>query len=49
MDKNAAECAIRPFCTKRKSAQHFGSVEGTKMSAVYHSIVSTVRLENRSA
>ena len=49
MDNNAVEWSIRPFCTKRKTSLHFGSDEGAKMSAVYHSIVSTVRLKGRSA
>ena len=49
MDNNAAERSIRPFCTKRKTSLHFGSDEGAKMSAVYHSIVSTERQKNRSA
>lgn len=48
IDNNAAERSIRPFCAKRKTSLHFGSDAGAEMSAVYHSIVSTLRMQERS-
>ena len=40
--------AVRPFTTKRKNSLHFGSDEGAEIAAVYHSIISTVKLQGRS-
>lgn len=39
---------VRPFTTKRKNSLHFGSDEGAEIAAVYHSIISTVKLQGRS-
>ena len=44
IDNNLAERSVRPFTTKRKCSLHFGSDEGVEMSAVYHSIISTLKL-----
>ena len=49
ISNNLAERAIRPFTTKRKNSLHFGSDEETEIAAVYHSIISTVKLQSRSA
>ena len=49
IDNNAAERAVRPLTTQRNSMLHFGSDEGAKMAATYHSIISTVKLQGRSA
>lgn len=48
MDNNLAERSVRPFTTKRKCSLHFGSDEGVEMSAVYHSIISTLKLCGKS-
>ena len=44
ISNNLAERAVRPFTTKRKNSLHFGSDEGAEIAAVYHSIISTVKL-----
>lgn len=49
IDNNAAERAVRPLTTQRNGMLHFGSDEGAKMAATYHSIISTVKLQGRSA
>ncbi len=49
IDNNAAERAARPLTTQRNSMLHFGSDEGAKMAATYHSIISTVKMQGRSA
>ena len=49
IDNNAAERAVRPLTTQRNSMLHFGSDEGAKMAAAYHSIISTVKMQGRSA
>ena len=49
VSNNLAERAVRPFTTKRKNSLHFGSDEGAEIAAVYHSIISTVKLQGRSA
>lgn len=48
IDNNLAERTVRPFTTKRKCSLHFGSDEGVEMSAVYHSIISTLKLSGKS-
>ena len=48
ISNNLAERAVRPFTTKRKNLLHFGSDEGAEIAAVYHSIISTVKLQGRS-
>jgi transposase len=48
ISNNLAERAVRPFTTKRKNSLHFGSDEGAEIAAVYHSIISTVKLQGRS-
>lgn len=45
---NKAERAVHPFTTKRKNSLHFGSNEDAEIAAVYHSIISTVKLQGRS-
>lgn len=49
ISNNLAERAVRPFTTKRKNSLHFGSDEGAEIAAVYHSIISTVKLQGKSA
>ena len=49
IDNNATERAVRPLTTQRNGMLHFGSDEGAKMAATYHSIISTVKLQGRSA
>ncbi|MDC1768830.1 hypothetical protein [Bacteroides uniformis] len=44
-----AERAVRPFTTKRKNSLHFGSDGKAEIAAVYHSIISMVKLQGRSA
>ena len=46
---NLAKQAMHPFTTKWKNFLHFGSDEGAEIAAVYHSIISTVKLQGRSA
>ena len=48
ISNNLAERAVRPFTTHRKNSLHFGSDEGAEIAAVYHSIISTVKLQGRS-
>ncbi len=48
IDNNAAERAVHPLTTQRNSMLHFGSDDGAKMVATYHSIISTVKLQGRS-
>lgn len=49
IDNNLAERAIRPLTTQRNAMLHFGSNEGVEMAATYHSIISTVKMQGRSA
>lgn len=49
IDNNLAERAIRPLTTQRNSMLHFGSDEEAEMAATYHSIISTVKMQGRSA
>ena len=49
IDNNLAERAIHPLTTQRNTMLHFGSDEGTEMAATYHSIISTVKMQGRSA
>ena len=49
IDNNAAERAVRPLTTQRNSMLHFGIDDGAKMAATYHSIISTVKMQGRSA
>ena len=46
---NLAKQAMHPFTTKWKNFLHFGSDEGAEIAAVYHSIISTVKLQGKSA
>lgn len=48
ISSNLAERAVRPFTPKRKNSLHFGSDEGAEIAAVYHNIISTVKLQGRS-
>lgn len=41
--------AIPPLTTQRNAMLHFGSDEGVEMAATYHSIISTVKMQGRSA
>ena len=49
VDNNLAEHVIRPLTTQRNAMLHFGSDEGAEMAATYHSIISTVKMQGRSA
>lgn len=49
IDNNIAERTIRHLTTQRNSILHFGSDEGAEMAATYHSIISTVKMQGRSA
>lgn len=49
ISNNLAERAVRPFTTKRKNSLHFGSDAGAEMVATYQSVISTVKLQSRSA
>ncbi len=49
IDNNLAESAIRPLTTQCNAMLHFGSDEGVEMAATYHSIISTVKMQGRSA
>lgn len=46
---NLAKQAMHPFTTKWKNFLHFGSDKGAEIAAVYHSIISTVKLQGKSA
>ena len=46
---NADERVVRPLTTQRNGMLHFGSDEEAKMAATYHSIISMVKLQGRSA
>ncbi len=48
IDNNLTERSVRLFTTKRKCSLHFGSDDGVEMSAVYHSIISTLKLCGKS-
>lgn len=48
IDNNLAERQVRPLAAKRKSILHYGSDEGARMASTYHSIVSTLRMRERS-
>lgn len=48
ISSSLAERAVRPFTPKRKNSLHFGSDEGAEIAAVYHNIISTVKLQGRS-
>lgn len=45
ISNNLAERAVHSFTTKHKSSLYFGSDEGTEIVAIYHSIISTVKLQ----
>lgn len=49
IDNNLAERTIRPLTTQRNAIHHFGSDEGVEMAATYHSIISTVKMQGKSA
>ncbi|MCB7025386.1 transposase [Parabacteroides distasonis] len=49
MSNNLAERVVRSFTTKRKNSLRFGSDERAEIVTVYHSIISTVELQGRSA
>lgn len=48
IDNNLAERSVRPLPPKRKCSLHFDSDEGVEMSAVYHSVISTLKLCGKS-
>ena len=48
-DDRLSEHAVRPLTIQRNSMLHFGSDEGARMAATYHSIISTVKIQGRSA
>ncbi|MCR1846895.1 hypothetical protein [Phocaeicola sartorii] len=41
--------AIHPLTTWRNAMLHFSSDEGAEMAAAYYSIISTVKIQGRSA
>ena len=49
IDNNLAERVIRKLTIQRNNSLHYGSCEGAKMAATYHSVMSTVRLHGGSA
>lgn len=49
IDNNLAERVIRKLTTQRNSMLHFGSDEGVEMAATYHSVISTVKMQGKSA
>ncbi len=49
IDNNLAERAIPPLTTQRNAILRFGSDEGVEMAATYYSIISTVKMQGRSA
>ena len=49
IDNNLAERTIRKLTTQRNNSYHYGSDAGAKMAAVYHSVISTVKLHGSSA
>ena len=49
IDNNIAERTLRHLTTQRNSMLHFGSDAGAEMAATYHSIISTVKMQGRSA
>ena len=48
IDNNLAERTIRKLTIQRNNSLHYGSDEGTKMAATYHSVISTVKLHGGS-
>lgn len=46
---NNLERSIRKLTTQRNSMLHFGSDEGVEMAATYHSVISTVKMQGKSA
>ena len=49
LDNNLAERVIRKLTIQRNNSLHYGSDEGAKMAATYHSAISTVKLHGGSA
>ena len=49
LDNNLAERVIRKLTIQRNNSLHYGSDEGAKMAATYHSVISTVKLHGGSA
>ena len=49
IDNNLAERTIRKLTIQRNNSLHYGSDEGAKMAATYHSVISTVKLHGGSA
>lgn len=43
------ERIVRPLTTQRNTMLHFGSDDGAKMAATYYSIISTARMQGKSA
>ena len=48
IDNNLVERTIRKLTIQRNNSLHYGSDEGTKMAATYHSVISTVKLHGGS-
>ena len=48
IDNSLAERCIRPLANERKNSLFFGSDKMARVSAAYHSIVSTCRLQGYS-
>ena len=49
IDNNLTERTIRKLTIQRNNSLHYGSDEGAKMAATYHSVISTVKLHGGSA
>ena len=49
LDNNLAERVIRKLTIQRNNSLHYGSDEGARMAATYHSVISTVKLHGGSA
>lgn len=46
---NLMERIVRPLTTQCNTMLNFGSDDGAKMAATYHSIISTVKMQGKSA
>ena len=49
MANKVSDALACPLTTQRNAMLHFGSDEGVEMAATYHSIISTVKMQGRSA
>jgi len=49
IDNNLAERTLRKLTTRRNNSLRYGSDVGAEMSATYHSVIGTVKLQGSSA